>query len=425
MKKITFLFLAIFVTANIYAQTYTISFAATGAATTVDSVKVENLTHTATAKWHAGDVLQLVLPNGINDLGVTDQSLQVYPNPMQGQAEISFYAKQAGNARLSIYDIAGKEVLQTENKLMQGTQKYQLAGLKQDIYFINISGDGYFYTAKLISQNTTASQAKIKYIGNQKPETIVSTLKSTNAIITMPYTTGDNLRFTGYAGSFTIILNDVPMGSKTISFAFTTFSCGQPFVITHTAGAVAPVTKTVTYGTVLTSLSGNSKCWITQNLGATNQATAANDTTEAAAGWYWQFNRKQGYKHDGTTRTPSTNWDFTDDNSSATWEATKDPCIIELGAGWRIPTYTEWAYADANGAWANYNDTYASLLKLHAAGNLNFSDGSLGFRGSGSDYWSSAQNDAANANYLGLSSGASNVDYSSKSYGFSVRCIKD
>ena len=95
MRKIIFLFLMIFATANIFSQTYTISFAAIGAATTVDSVKVENLTHPATVKWHAGDVLQLIFNTGINDLGINNENLKVYPNPMQGQAEISFYAKQA------------------------------------------------------------------------------------------------------------------------------------------------------------------------------------------------------------------------------------------------------------------------------------------------------------------------------------------
>ena len=227
-------------TANSYSQTYTISFAATGAATTVDSVKVENLTHPASVKWHAGDVLQLQLSNGINEIDVNNDNLQVYPNPMQGQAEISFYAKQAGNAMLSIYDIAGKEVLQSWNKVLQGIHKFQLTGLKIGMYFINISGEGYFYTAKLKSQNTIPNEAKIKYIGSEKPEVALTTLKSTKTTITMVYTTGDNLRFIGYSGSYINILNDVPTSSKTITFAFSstgittvlipggTFTMGSP-----------------------------------------------------------------------------------------------------------------------------------------------------------------------------------------------------
>ncbi|MBW1839900.1 MAG: hypothetical protein JRI49_08180, partial [Deltaproteobacteria bacterium] len=113
------------------------------------------------------------------------------------------------------------------------------------------------------------------------------------------------------------------------------WSCGDPITINHVAGTVAPVTKTVTYGTVTNIPGENSKCWITRNLGASRQATAVSDATEASAGWYWQFNRKQGYKHDGTTLTPS--WTITSIDENLDWESAHDPCALELGTGWRIP----------------------------------------------------------------------------------------
>ncbi len=68
------------------------------------------------------------------------------------------------------------------------------------------------------------------------------------------------------------------------------------------------VNKTIDYSTIETNLSGGNKCWITQNLGSDRQALSAADATEESAGWYWQFNRKQGYKHDGVARIPGTSW---------------------------------------------------------------------------------------------------------------------
>ena len=70
--------------------------------------------------------------------------------------------------------------------------------------------------------------------------------------------------------------------------------------------------------------------------GADHQATAVDDATEASAGWYWQFNRKQGYKHTGTTVIPA--WNTTSIDEDSDWIPANDPCAIELGAGWRIPT---------------------------------------------------------------------------------------
>ncbi|MFZ4402090.1 MAG: SUMF1/EgtB/PvdO family nonheme iron enzyme, partial [Bacteroidales bacterium] len=276
MKRLSFLFLAIFATAKIYSQTYTISFAAIAAASTVDSVKVENLTHTATVKWDFGDVLQLILSNGINELGENDENLQVFPNPMQGQTEISFYAKQAGNTTISIYDIAGKVILQSKGKLIYGTHKYQLTGLKEGVYFINIRGEGYFYTVKLISQNATTLETKIKYIGNEKQEVVSSNLKSTKSTVTMNYTTGDNIRFTGYAGSLTAIVNDVPTGSKTITF---TFIASLP-TVTTTAASVITSTTATTGGNVTAdggaAVTARGVCYATTTNPTTANSTVAN-----------------------------------------------------------------------------------------------------------------------------------------------------
>jgi hypothetical protein len=102
-----------------------------------------------------------------------------------------------------------------------------------------------------------------------------------------------------------------------------------------------------------------------------------------------------------------------------------DPCNILLGLGWRIPTYSEWTNADATAGWNNYNDTYASVLKLHAAGRLYGSGGSLYDLGSLGSYWSSTQN----SNILGwdlfIDLSYSTMFNNGKAYGLSVRCLKD
>ncbi|NTW31025.1 MAG: hypothetical protein HGB12_00045 [Bacteroidetes bacterium] len=206
----------------------------------------------------------------------------------------------------------------------------------------------------------------------------------------------------------------------------TAFTCDNIYAVSHTIGTVSPETKTVNYGTVTTSLSGASKCWITQNLGSNNQASSATDASEASAGWYWQFNRKQGYKHDGSTRTPSTTW-ITSINETSDWLPVNDPCKIELGNGWRIPTQTEWTAADGSPQnWSTYTDTYNSVLKLHAAGYLTSGDGSLSLRGNYGFYWSSSQYDATYGWLMRSYSAYCGVYHDEiKAIGNSIRCIKD
>jgi hypothetical protein len=187
---------------------------------------------------------------------------------------------------------------------------------------------------------------------------------------------------------------------------------------------VAPVTKTVTYGTVTGIPGETSKCWITQNLGADHQATAKDDATEPSAGWYWQFNKKQGYKHTGSARTPNTAWiGSIDENSN--WTTANDPCSIELGSGWRLPTRTEWTNVDASGSWTDWNGPWNSALKMHAAGFLSNSSGSLNNRGSFSFYWSSSQYDNTYGWNLNFGSGGCSVDNYAKMVGASSRCLRD
>jgi len=197
------------------------------------------------------------------------------------------------------------------------------------------------------------------------------------------------------------------------------------FTVNHTTyGGVAPVDKTVTYSTVTNMPGEPTKCWITQNLGATNQAVSVGDDTEAAAGWYWQFNLRQGYKHDGTTRTPATTWiDNIYDDSD--WTSANDPCTLELGTSWHIPTATEWNNMIAGGYWTDYNGPWNSGLKLHFAGALDGFDGSLHQRNYAGYYWGSSQEFAAAGFNLQFSGSWFIWNSNQKSYGYSIRCLKD
>ncbi len=196
------------------------------------------------------------------------------------------------------------------------------------------------------------------------------------------------------------------------------WACGAPVTVTHTIGSVAPESKTVNYGTVETNLSGATKCWITQNLGASAQATSAADNSSNAQGWYWQFNRAKGWMAGSVS-----GWNSTGAGSGA-WISANDPCTLSLGTGWRLPTYAEWNTAQV--AWTNAVQTYNSVLRLHMTGRLNGTNGSL----TGTDtgfYWSSTENGSTSASSLEFSTSGnySEMNIMSKADGFPVRCIKD
>ncbi len=202
------------------------------------------------------------------------------------------------------------------------------------------------------------------------------------------------------------------------------FICGiSTLVINHTTtGGVAPVNKTTTYGTV-TNIPGEiTKCWITSNLGSDHQATAVNDATEPSAGWYWQFNRKQGYKNDGTL-TPAWPGVITENSD---WIPANDPCTLELGTQWRIPSYTEWYNVLTVGGWqwSDWNLAWNSGLKLHAGGYLYYINGSLGNSGVIGHFYSATQYNSDNGHALKLEYGGASLILSMRGFGNSLRCLK-
>jgi hypothetical protein len=219
--------------------------------------------------------------------------------------------------------------------------------------------------------------------------------------------------------STTAVWKEIQFGAGTLSPAN---PCGSTFIANHAEGAVAPVSKTVTYGTVFTDITGTDKCWITQNLGADYQAGSEIDPNEPPAGWYWQFNKQQGFKHDGTNRTPNSTW-ITSISENSDWMSGNDPCALLLGGGWRLPTNTEYFNADLNGGWDNGAEAYSSVLKLHRAGTI--INGSLVSRGAQGRYWSSTQISNTSGYYLDFAGSFSYTNYVDKHRGQSVRCIKD
>jgi hypothetical protein len=199
----------------------------------------------------------------------------------------------------------------------------------------------------------------------------------------------------------------------------TPFVCGTTTVTANHAPAdgVSPVTRTVTYN----SVSFSSECWIDRNLGAVGVATLATDNSESNAGWYWQFNRKQGRQNTGgTNNTPA--WSISTITENSDWTAAQDPCTIVLGAGWRLPTNAEWTAADAG--WNGYADTYASPLKLHAAGRV-FDNGTLDSRGLYGGYWSGTQSTTALGIPIDFGPGFSYMAAWPKASGFTLRCLRN
>jgi hypothetical protein len=213
------------------------------------------------------------------------------------------------------------------------------------------------------------------------------------------------------------------------------FVCGAPVSHGYVFGITPDTSQAFaarTYSTVQAAWTGagGNKCWLKMNLGAVTEPATATDISLDARGWFFQFNRKQAYWNNGTTRIPNTLW-INPINENSNWDLFNDPCRILLGSDWRVPTAAEWsAYLNASQAQGGLNngvlnDAYASTLKLHAAGNLSGSDGSMQNAGTFAYLWSSNENSNNTAGSFRSGAAGSFPVNSSKVIAYSLRCICD
>ena len=209
--------------ANLYSQNYQIDFAGTGASILVDSVKVENLTQGTSLTLNGIDTLQLTLTTGVHNLDFENEILEVYPNPLTDQTELTFITKESGNVLVAIYDQSGRTVIQSGKLLQPGKHKYFVSGIKQGTYIVRIVGHNFQYSAKLISLNSNSGMEKIYYAAFENLQTMQpekKQFKNTCSRTSMPYNNGDRLKFTGISDIYSTILVDIPTKDTTFTFNF-------------------------------------------------------------------------------------------------------------------------------------------------------------------------------------------------------------
>jgi len=151
MKKLVFV-LAFFSVLTLNAQNYQITFSGTGASTTVNTVKVENLNTGTSLTLNGSDILRLTIATSVNSPN-DDQSsdLRMYPNPMTDYTTLEIFPPIAGNAVIEVSDMTGKSVCKIKSYLGNLKQSYKLTGVKAGIYVVNIKGNGYQLSGKLVS----------------------------------------------------------------------------------------------------------------------------------------------------------------------------------------------------------------------------------------------------------------------------------
>ena len=432
MKKFTLLLSLLFTIVSIQAQDYLISFAGTGASTTVGTVTVENLTQGKSISLLGSEVLHLSGTwNGINTISNSENVLCIYPNPTTENSTIGFVATASGITNVELFDITGKRLGAIQNTLTIGTHSYQLSGLRSGIYTVRVSSQAYTYTGKLVSNGAPNSAVKICYLGNSVFPITPKLLKSASAEKLMQYNTGDRLKFIGNTDNYSTITTDIPNQSKTITFPFVacTDGDGNNYTVVQIGSQLwmAENLKTTKYR------DGSQIPNVTDNTSWGNLTTGAhcNYNNDAAIGikygklYNW-------YAVNDSRKIAPTGWHVASD---AEW-TTLENYLIANGYNYdgattgnkiakSLAATTDWDSYTDTGTIGNYLTKNNSSGFTALPGGGRGDGGAFGDIGGGGYWWSSTELDATNAWGKGLFSddGGLGRNYIPKSAGFSVRCV--
>jgi len=293
-----------------FGFSYNITFTGSGVSTFVGDVLVQNLTSGSSITIPSGNALNLSDgKTAVNQLSADDETIRIYPVQEDGISTISFIAKQAGSTQLNVFNINGKKVIGILSNVQAGNNLFKLS-LQKGAYAIQVTGNGYSYTAKMMNQSAAFTNPSIGYIRTEKPTTsrLQKSKSSITGTTTMVYIAGDRLLFTGKSGIYSTIVTDVPTDDKTINFEFFTCTDGdsnnykavtigkQTWMAENLKAtkyndgtAISLVTSNTTWG----GMFGPAYCWFNNDAGtyknlygALYNAYASNTTKLAPVGWH-------------------------------------------------------------------------------------------------------------------------------------------
>ena len=332
MKRLLLL-IVIFCAIKVNAQNYLISFAGTGASTTVNSVKVENLSKGTSLTLNGSDILRLTIATGVKPVeDYQSNELKIYPNPMTDFTTLEIVPPIAGFAVISVCEMSGKRVAQIQTYLENFRQDFRLSGLKNGLYIINVESTGYQFSGKLLSNGKSTGKISIDKVNNvtqavnEKTEKADS--KGTQATVDMVYSTGNRLKFSGISGNFSTVKIAIPVSSSTITFNF--ILCRDGDNINYPVVAIG------------------TQVWMAENLKTTKyrNGNLIGTTTPAELDISLESTPKYQWAYGGNEANVATY------GRLYTFYATTDSRVV-CPTGWHVPSDAEWTilsdYLTANG----------------------------------------------------------------------------
>ncbi len=441
---------ALVLSCTLFAQDYNVTFSAYAIGTptdVVDSVQIENITQQKAITVNGDDTLHLV--DVVQNIDQHDKAnkLSVYPNPANGYAMVKFRADAQADAQLSVYDMAGREIIAQAVSASAGVNTYRLSGLGRGTYVLSVKTGSYSWSETLNVTGNDAANVQLEQLSGSNTN-IISQQKSqkSGTRIDWQYDENDVLLFTAWGEGYSriYVYKITTDYHLTVPFVACVDAEGNKYTVVEIGGTIwmaenlkstkynnnVPIPNLADTATWNNDTLGarcyylNDSATFAENYGPLYNYAAVNTGNLCPNGWHVPENtdyqnlliflQNNGYNYDGTTdsdsdhitnnkvaKALSANYSFVFSDSTGTPGNDDYPSyrnrsgFSALGAGTRITT----------------NNTYPFPMTLSRT----------------ASFWTATEQNEDYAYRLDIF--FINVDarvvFSRKGGGYSVRCIKD
>lgn len=441
MKKAILILSSLFISIFVFTQDYEVTFTAFGIASEVDSVQIENVSQGKSISVVGTDVLHLL--GSINELDniVNNQQFMVYPNPANDYANVAFYSNTSEDAEIKIFDVSGKLIVKQAKRINQGSNSFRLSGLQQGMYIVSIYSANFSFSERLVITNSSSNQVRVQTnidcIMRQKA------IKSSKSVIPWQYDDGDILVFKGFSGGHSRIYVYYVSNDLILNFDFVLCQDADGYKypvttinsITYMAENLqtsrynnnSPIPE-VTDNTEWSNLTTGGRCYYDNDsaqyaslYGALYNFAAINTGNICPIGWHvpteteWQdlviYLQNSGYNYTGFVDTDN---DYNTNNY-----------ISKSLSATSLWNTTDVSGTPGNTDYPNYRNR--SGFSAIGAGMRNPAIGNTTSLGTITRYWSSTILNEGYAKGLSIQydNEAANIGSANKTFGQSVRCIKD
>jgi len=429
MKSLKYIFsiLVLLPSFVLYSQTIELSFSGRSDSlhVSLDSILVENLTQGGdTTLYYPDTTLLLDITTGFKDnpINLNDFHInQNYPNPFMAHTSFDVYIPEDGHLKIIVYDISGKKLASISDNYRVGNHKFSFMTGKAGFYILSATFKNETHSIKMFSMGKgTYQEYAIDYMSSENTITYRKSIKAKKGI---NFSFGDLLRYVGYYNSLIDAKTSIPSQDTLIIFIYQSSQICFPTFIDARDGNVYSAVKI------------GDQCWMAENLNVGSRIDGVDNQSNN--------NIIEKYCYDDDTI-------YCDIYGGLyQWDEMMEFQIIEgsqgiCPCGWHVPTDTSWNILTnflggniiAGGQlkesglshWITPNTgaTNSSGFTALPSGYINL-NGLFNEKGEGSFFWSSSNFNANEARNLQLyyDDEMANPSFDLKTYGFSVRCLKD